>query len=332
MTNKNNHKKVKSNNKENDDINKGIKNQENMELIMEEILELLQLNISYNKQISEIEYITNQIYINYPILHLSLASTTLEYNQDNYIITPKGLENSKRGGKDGIVLFGYERKNKNGNLNNEIIYNNLNSEEKNEIEESEDFLLNDFVFPIEEKENNNGLYEFPTFVIYFNTKDKNYYIKDFNNGVGALMKIKKYKIERNTLINIGSNYLVVNLENNKIIIKIFKQTILENNTKKNKGNNCDMKEFFLDKNKNIFISIGRSQKCDIAINEDMLSKLHSCIKYNDKDKSFYLYDGDSKKESTNGTWVFIPSPVQITDNFTFKAEHTLFIANITNNK
>ena len=36
------------------------------------------------------------------------------------------------------------------------------------------------------------------------------------------MKIKEYKIEGNTLINIGTNYLVVNLEKNKIIIKIFK--------------------------------------------------------------------------------------------------------------
>ena len=329
MSKNNNHKKVK--NKEIDDINKGMKNQQNMELIMEEMLDLLQLNISYNKQISEIEYITNQIGINYPILHLSLASTSLNYTQKNYIITPKGLQNSKRGGKDGIVLFGYERKNKNGNLNTEIINNNLNSEEIYEIEDSEDFLFNDFVFPTEEKDN-NGLYEFPTFVIYFNPKDKNYYIKDFNNGVGALMKIKKYKIEGNTLINIGSNYLVVNLENNKIIIKIFNQTILENNNiKKNKGEKCDVKEFSLEKNKNIFISIGRSEKCDITINEDMLSKVHSCIEYKYQDKSFYLYDGDSKKESTNGTWVFIPSPIQITDNFTFKAEHTLFVVNITNN-
>ena len=42
--------------------------------------------------------------------------------------------------------------------------------------------------------------------------------------------------------------------------------------------------------------------------------------------------GDSKKESTNGTWIFILNPVKITDNFMFKAEHTLFIASLTNNK
>ena len=66
----------------------------------------------------------------------------------------------------------------------------------------------DFSFPLE-KENSINLGEFPSFCIYFNTKDENYYIKDFNIGIGALMKIKKYKIENNILINIGSNYLVI---------------------------------------------------------------------------------------------------------------------------
>ena len=335
MTNTNNqHKIIKSNQSEKDDLKEGMScNQENMEAIMEEILELLNLDISYKKQISEIENIMNELDSNYPILNLTLASTTLNYKQKNFIITPKGLQNSKRDAIDGIVLFGYERKNKINNSNTDRLYSDLKSEDKNDIEESEDFLFNDFVFPIEERENNNGLYELPTFVIYFNTKDKNYYIKDFNNGVGALMKIKKYKIEGNTLINIGSNYLVVNLEKNKVIIKIFNHTILENNnTKENTGKNCDTKEFNIEKNKNKFISIGRSEKCDIIISDDMLSKVHTCIEYKYKDKSFYLYDGDKKKESTNGTWVFIRNPIKITDNFMFKAEHTLFVANITSNK
>ena len=46
------------------------------------------------------------------------------------------------------------------------------------------------------------------------------------------MKIKEHKIEGNSLINIGTNYLVVNLEKSKIIIKIFNQTILKNNNNK----------------------------------------------------------------------------------------------------
>ena len=327
----NNHQKNKSNDKENDDTKEGTFNQENLENIMEEILELLNIDISYNKRLSEIENITNNLDSNYPILNLNIVSPQQNYEDNTFIITPKGLQNSKRGAKDGIVLFGYERQNKIININTENnLCDNLNSEEKNNIEEPDDFLLNDFVFPIEEKENNSGIYEFPNFAIFFNTKDKKYYIKDFNNGIGALMKIKKYKIEGNALINIGSNYLVINIEKNKIILKIFNQTILENNNKK--GKNCDLKEISIENNKNKIISIGRSEKCDITIDDVMLSKIHTTIEYKSKEKLFYLYDGDMKKESTNGTWAFIPNPIQITNNFMFKAEHTLFIVNLTNNK
>ena len=62
----------------------------------------------------------------------------------------------------------------------------------------------------------------------------------------------------------------------------------------------------------------------------MLSKIQCCIEYNVNDKCYYLNDGDGKKESTNGTWVFILNPTKITNNFMFKAEHTLFVANLIN--
>ena len=299
---------------------------------MEEILGLLNIKTSYNERLIEIENITNQ---NYTILNLTLVSPSLNYDQNSFIITPKGLQNSKRGRKDGIVLFGYERKSKYNNTNSDNnLYTNLNSDTNNNNEEPEDFLLNDFAFPIEEKEDNGGLYEFPNFAIYFNTKDRNYYIKDFNTGLGALMKItKKYKMDKNTLVNIGSNYLVVNIENSKLIIKIFNRKILENkNNKENIRKNCDIKYFSYENNKNKIVTLGRGENCDISIEDVMISKIHSCIEYNVREKIFYLCDGDGKKESTNGTWVFILNPIQIKDNFVFKAEHTLFIVSLSNSK
>jgi hypothetical protein len=147
------------------------------------------------------------------------------------------------------------------------------------------------------------------------------------------MKIKKFTIEGSTLVNIGSNYLVINIEKNKITIKIFNNTILENkNMKENKGANCDIKEFYIKYNEYKLITIGRNEKCDVVLEDAMLSKVHSCIEYEPKDKLFYLYDGDKNRESTNGTWVFILNSFKITDNFLFKAERTLFMANLTNNK
>lgn len=329
--------------KKNGDSTQNINNQNNefasapdtMEIIMEDVLALLNIDISYNERCSQINKLMNRASDNYLELTLTVVSSTLNYAQNTYIITPLGLKNSKREAKDGIVLFGYERKNniKKQNYENE---NNIYSNEKginnsNNIDIIDNFVLNDFVFPIEEKEENNGLYEFPNFAIYYNLSDGNYYIKDFNTGVGALMKIKKYTMGNNTLINMGSNYLVVYINNNNTItVKIFNNnTILDSkDNKENLGQNCVMKEFKI--NKNTIITIGRSQKCDIIIEDMMLSKIQSYIEYNEENNLFYLNDGDGEKESTNGTWVFILDPIKITNNFLFKAEHTLFVANLAN--
>ena len=307
---------------------------------MEDVLALLNIDVSYNERVSQINKILNQEENNYKELNLTVVSTTLNYDQNTYIITPSGLKNSKRDAKDGIVLFGYERKNNikkesdNCNAENNIYSNDNGKNNINNTGLVDEFLLNDFVFPVEEKEENNGLYEFPNFAIYYNVNDNNYYIKDFNTGVGALMKIKKYTMETNTLINIGSNYLVVYVNKNIITIKIFNNnTILDSkDNKENLGQNYYMKEFQIKNNNNTKITIGRSQKCDIVIEDMMLSKMQSSIEYNSKDDCFYLYDGDGEKESTNGTWVFILNPIKITNNFLFKAEHTLFVASLTNSK
>ena len=289
---------------------------------MEDILPLLNINIPYKQRISEINTIIKKPNSKYSLLNLTVVSSTLKYPKSVYSISPLGLQNSKRNGKDGIVLFGYERKKENTSSENNI---NINSE-TNDESTVKDFLFNDFIFPIEGNEDNNGLYESPNFAIYYNLEDNNYYIKDFNTGVGALMKIKKYVMEGNTLINIGGNYLVVYIEKNRILIKIFNNSILENTQPKD--SNCDIKQINLEENSNSYTSIGRSQHCDIIIEDMLLSKVQCCIEYNSKTKKIYLCDGDGKKESTNGTWVFILNPTKITDNFMFKAEHTLFVANL----
>ena len=143
-----------------------------MEIIMEDVLALLNIDVSYNERVSQINKILNQEENNCKELNLTVVSTTLNYDQNTYIITPSGLKNSKRDEKDGIVWFGYERKNnikkENDNFNAENnIYSNDNG--KNNINNTglvDEFLLNDFVFPVEEKEENNGLYEFPNCEIY----------------------------------------------------------------------------------------------------------------------------------------------------------------------
>ena len=277
-------------------------------------------------------------------LNLTVMSSTLKYEQNTYVITPSGLKNSKRNANDGIVLFGYEKKSvikkQNENINtdnniysNESLRNNINTNNNNDLDLTNVFNLNDFVFPVEEKEENVGLYEFPNFAIFYNLLDGNYYIKDFNTGVGALMKIKKMELDFNTLINIGSNYLVIYINNDIITFKIFNNSTVSDRKYNDDsiGQNYVTKEYRIKENEDSVITIGRSQKCDIIIEDMMLSKIQAYIEYNSKTKKFYLNDGDETKESTNGTWVFILNATKIINNFMFKAEHTLFLATLNNN-
>ena len=309
---------------------------------MQDVLALLNIQISYKERISQVDNLMKQK--NHKELNLTVISSTLKYEQNTYVITPSGLKNSKRNANDGIVLFGYEKKSvikkQNENINtdnniysNESLRNNINTNNNNDLDLTNVFNLNDFVFPVEEKEENVGLYEFPNFAIFYNLLDGNYYIKDFNTGVGALMKIKRIELDFNTLINIGSNYLVIYINNDIITFKIFNNSTVSDRKYNDDsiGQNYVTKEYRVKENEDSIITIGRSQKCDIIIEDMMLSKIQAYIEYNSKTKKFYLNDGDEMKESTNGTWVFILKATKITNNFMFKAEHTLFLATLNNN-
>lgn len=309
---------------------------------MQDVLALLNIQVSYKERISQVDNLMKQK--NHKELNLTVISSTLKYEQNTYVITPSGLKNSKRNANDGIVLFGYEKKSvikkQNENINtdnniysNESLRNNINTNNNNDLDLTNAFNLNDFVFPVEEKEENVGLYEFPNFAIFYNLLDGNYYIKDFNTGVGALMKIKRIELDFNTLINIGSNYLVIYINNDIITFKIFNNSTVSDRKYNDDsiGQNYVTKEYRVKENEDSIITIGRSQKCDIIIEDMMLSKIQAYIEYNSKTKKFYLNDGDEMKESTNGTWVFILKATKITNNFMFKAEHTLFLATLNNN-
>ena len=283
---------------------------------MDDVLEFLKFNTTYEDRKKEIKnYLSKKG--SYKSLNLVVVSTSLNFSKNTFNIDPEGMlpqgESTPLG--DGFVLFGYEPM---PTFEQDI--EEVNLEQRKSIY--------DFVFPTD-KENSISLNEFPSFAIYFDTKSENYYIQDFNMGIGALMKVKKFKIENNTLINVGNNYLVVCIEKDKFIVKIFNNSILENNGQEDKK--FITKEFKILK-KDFALTIGRNKKCDVYIEDMMMSKIQSTIKYVHSEKSFYLFDGNVQKESMNGTWVYILNPVLITDNFVFKAEHTLFVVNLVHNK
>jgi len=62
--------------------------------------------------------------------------------------------------------------------------------------------------------------------------------------------------------------------------------------------------------------IGRSPNCDIRIDDQLISKMQSTIKY--EDGNWILEDGRDGKESTNGTWYYLNQEQAIQDGMIFK--------------
>ena len=72
--------------------------------------------------------------------------------------------------------------------------------------------------------------------------------------------------------------------------------------------------------------IGRSPNCDIRIDDQLISKMQSTIKY--ENGNWILEDGRDGKESTNGTWFYLNQDQTIQDGMIFKQNQTFFVANL----
>ena len=245
---------------------------------------------------------------------LKLEMTSYNYYSNNYDnkekkkisieINPLGYSNSKRK-KDGITYFGYEKEGEENNL--DIIINPADNE------------------TIDEK------FIGKHFQIKFNPEDLNYYLKDLGHGFGTFIKITDWvEIKNNFLLNIGENYLVFSLgsenENNiseNCVIKnnqndsILNVKIFSSNPKKNNVTFTSNNSPF---------TIGRKVENSIYIEDNMLSRIHCTVKFNNN--KWYIQDGDEengeRKQSTNGSWVYAFEDCLITDKMIFKAFHYIF--------
>ena len=226
-------------------------------------------------------------------------------------IDPLGYVNSKRQ-KDGITYFGYQNEE---DLNIDYIFKYTNN-----------FDINNFI----------GKH----FMIKFNPDDLNYYIQDLGKGCGTFIKIQEWtEIKNNLLLNIGENYIVFSSE----IEENDKIQNIDNNINNNINNDIclhlkifSMKEqkIFTLKSDNCPISIGRNNDNYIVIDDDMLSRNHCTIDFNNG--KWYIQDGYAKnglkeeeiKKSTNGSWIYAFDEIKIKDKMIFKANRNLFICNL----
>lgn len=171
------------------------------------------------------------------------------------------------------------------------------------------------------------------FYIQFDPLDKQYKIRDLGKGYGAFAKLQGSIVIRDSfLINIGESYVVTYLISNqdeyddgqnpavpknmpfKLKLKIFPPYNLEN------------PDVVICQNDQQELVIGRSPNCDIRIDDQLISKMQSTIKY--EDGNWILEDGRDGKESTNGTWYYLNQEQPISDGMIFKQNQTFFVANL----
>ena len=249
-------------------------------------------------------------------LYLDVICSGKDQTSSLLTITPCGIENGIRSVKDGTTFFGFE---------------------EHKGEHGIDYLIK----PKEEKYDNRFIGKH--FQIKFNPNDMTYYLKDLGHGFGTFIKVTTWtKITNNMLLNIGENYIVFTLGVEEELLMSEKHGVNDDN--KGKYNNMINVKIFSGNIKHGVLSfvpekspitMGRSQECEILIDDSMLSRIHCTIEY--KNSGWFIIDGqkmemkDVYKNSTNGTWVYAFEDVAIEEGMTFKANHNLFTCSFEKN-
>lgn len=214
------------------------------------------------------------------------------FNNQSLQINASGIINNTK--KDGIVLFGsqgpvsdyYER---NPRFHRKCdIYCNLEKSIG-------------FGFPY-------------LFIIFYKREDRRFYIKDYHEK-GLQNKLlfikidskKRFYVQKKEMISVGNFIFQLSpLPGEKIEIK--------NVTK----NGISQTKFIYNKNKKS-ITLGRDSENDIPYPQEKgLSRVQVTFSYDEEKKSWYVSDGNGKKESMNGTWQIAVRPVEIYDGMIFE--------------
>lgn len=174
------------------------------------------------------------------------------------------------------------------------------------------------------------------FQIRFEPNDMKYYLRDLGHGFGTFIKIiEEVKIKQNLLMNIGDNYIVftLGLEEDLLLNENYHNPNSYDNVINIKIFSGNIKHGMLTFHPNrLPLKIGRSPDCEIFIDDNMLSRVHCTVTFDQewKIQDGSVIQGEGIRKSTNGTWIYAYDEIEITDKMTFKANHNLFICSYIN--
>ena len=228
-------------------------------------------------------------------LRLKVLSSTSLQKFSIITISPLGCEGSLRGVQDGCTYFGNEQ--------------------------SEDGMeRNDLVIPLEGGQKQTGRH----FVIRFDLATETYYLKDLGQGLGCFIRLERpMPLKDSMLIHIGESFLLANILPRLTLRKFPRLRIMLY------GGNCTGEVFYFNATEyyDKKIRIGRLPTCEIRVDDSLISKVQACVFFS-TGEGWVLADGDmdQQRASTNGTWLYAGSEVEVYSGLVFKASQSLFQA------
>ena len=153
-------------------------------------------------------------------------------------------------------------------------------------------------------------------MIKYNPSTCKYYLKDLGDGSGTFARIDiPILLKHGYIISFGESHMVVHLTGEAahptLTVKFLD------------GPKADQSFSYTPMDKPVLV--GRMTDCHIKFDDNSLSR-YQCSLLFVEDKGWFVMDGDGKKCSTNGTWLFVDELFEIFNNMVFKAGQTLFQA------
>ena len=189
-----------------------------------------------------------------------------------------------RNKKDGFSIFGQKN-----------IYEESDSE--NSKSKDENLFYPDYEL------NYSPFLSYPyIFAIYFKKEEKSFYIKSYS-GKGSDNKVLFVKIDNKKRFILNQKELI--LSGNMIfqVTPIKESSIEVMNLSKRKYNICNKHIF--DGNIKKKFTIGRQKDCDFSFPKDKcFSRCQTTFEFDKEINKWTIIDGNNKKASTNGSWIF----------------------------
>ena len=228
-------------------------------------------------------------------MRLKVLSSNALQKHAVVVITPSGYEQSLRSERDGYVYFGVKKRTKgSGHLKGPVV--------------------NDFVIPARDKEKQAGRH----FQIRYDPMANAYFARDLGLGSGLFLKLDCIlRLKEPCLLLLGECYILLTLISRLAAEPRLRLTLY--------GGMSTGQVIYFDpsdyKESNLYL--GRDQSCAISIDDSLVSKVQTTIRYRE---GWEVIDGNAEnaRTSTNGTWLYVQEDTLLRPNMILKVGQTLF--------